>query len=93
MKGLILVTGGDGKFSKVLKSKNKILNFYFATKKECNILNINSIEKIIKKTKPRTIMHCAALSRPMNIHEKDIIRSIDIKIIGTSNITKDCKKN
>ena len=38
-------------------------------------------------------MHCAALSRPMNIHEKDIIRSIDINIIGTSNITKVCKKN
>ena len=53
MKDLILVTGGDGKFAKVLKSKNKILNFYFATKKECNILNVNSIEKIIKKTKER----------------------------------------
>ena len=49
MKDLILVTGGDGKFAKVLKSKNKILNIYFANKKECNILNINSIEKIIKK--------------------------------------------
>ena len=93
MKDLILVTGGDGKFAKVLKSKNKILNFYFATKKEFNILNLNSIEKIIKKTKPRIIMHCAALSRPMNIHEKDIIKSIDINIIGTSNITKVCKKN
>ena len=93
MKGLILVTGGNGKFAKVLKSKNKILNFYFATKKDCNILNINSIEKIIKKTKPKIIMHCAALSRPMNIHEKDIIRSIDINIIGTSNITKVCKKH
>ena len=93
MKDLILVTGGDGKFAKVLKSKNKILNLYFATKKECNILNINSLKKIIKKTKPTIIMHCAALSRPMNIHEKDIIRSIDINIIGTSNITKVCKKN
>ena len=38
-------------------------------------------------------MHCAALSRPMNIHEKDIIKSIDINIIGTSNITKICKKH
>ena len=33
MKDLILVTGGDGKFSKVLKSKNKILNFYLQLKK------------------------------------------------------------
>ena len=93
MKDLILVTGGEGKFAKVLKSKNKILNLYFATKKECNILNISSIEKIIKKIKPKIIMHCAALSRPMSIHEKNIIKSIDINIIGTSNITKICKKN
>ena len=71
MKDLILVTGGEGKFARILKSKNKILNFYFATKKECNILNINSIKKIIKKTKPKIIMHCAALSRPMNITEKN----------------------
>ena len=92
MKDLILVTGGEGKFAKVLKSKNKILNFYFASKKECNILNINSIEKIIKKIKPKIILHCAALSRPMSIHEKNIIKSIDINIIGTSNITKVCKK-
>ena len=68
MKDLILVTGGDGKFAKVLKSKNKILNIYFANKKECNILNINSIEKIIKKIRPKIILHCAALSRPMSIH-------------------------
>jgi len=93
MKDLILVTGGDGKFAKVLKSKNKILNFYFATKKECNILNLNSIEKIIKKTKPRIIMHCAALSRPMKIHEKNIAKSINLNIIGTSNVVKACQKN
>ena len=93
MKDLILVTGGDGKFAKVLKSKNKILNFYFATKKECNILNINSIEKIVKKIKPKILIHCAGLSRPMDAHEKNISKSIDLNIIGTSNITKVCKKN
>ena len=42
MKNLILVTGGQGRFAKVLKKNNKFLNLYFATKKECNILNIKS---------------------------------------------------
>ena len=37
-------------------------------------------------------MHCAGLSRPMNIHEKDIIKSIDLNIIGTANVVKMCKK-
>ena len=93
MKDLILVTGGDGIFSKVLKKYNKSLNLYFANKKECNILKINTVDKIVKKIKPKIILHCAALSRPMSVHETDIVKSIDLNIIGTSNITKICKKN
>jgi len=93
MKKLILVTGGDGKFAKVLKKENKILNLYFASKKECNILDFNSINRLIKKIKPKIVIHCAGLSRPMDIHEKNISKSIDLNIIGTANITKVCEKN
>lgn len=93
MKNLILVTGGQGRFAKVLKKNNKFLNLYFATKKECNILNIKSLEKIIKKLKPKIILHCAGLSRPMDIHQKNIERSIDLNIVGTANVVKVCKKN
>ncbi len=92
MKNLILVTGGDGRFAKVLKKKNKFLNLYFADKKSFDILNIKSLEKKIKTIKPKIIMHCAGLSRPMNMHEKNISKSIDLNIIGTSNITKICSK-
>ena len=92
MKKLILVTGGNGRFAKILKKNNKKLNLYLSTKKECNILNINSIEKIIIKLKPKIIMHCAGLSRPMSIHEKNISKSIDLNIIGTANIVKLCEK-
>ncbi len=91
-KGKILVTGGEGRFAKVLKEKNKLLDLYFATKKNCNILKLRSIENIVKKVKPKIIIHCAGLSRPMNIHEKNITKSIDLNIIGTSNITKICSK-
>ena len=89
----ILVTGGDGRFSKILKKENKSLKLIFASKKECDILRIKSIENIVKKAKPDVIMHCAGLSRPMKIHEKQISRSIDLNIIGTANITKVCEKN
>ena len=92
MNDKILVTGGDGRFAKILRKKNVLLNLYFTSKKECNILDLNSLEKIIKKIKPKVIMHCAGLSRPMNIHEKDIIKSIDLNIIGTANVVKMCKK-
>ncbi|MDC0899221.1 sugar nucleotide-binding protein [Candidatus Pelagibacter sp.] len=92
MNDKILVTGGNGRFAKILRKKNVLLNLYFTSKKECNILDLNSLEKIIKKIKPKVIMHCAGLSRPMNIHEKDIIKSIDLNIIGTANVVKMCKK-
>ena len=93
MKEKILVTGGEGRFSKILKKKNKSLKLFFASKKQCNILNIKSIEKIVNKVKPKIIIHCAGLSRPMDIHDKNISKSIDLNIIGTANITKVCKKN
>ena len=91
-KKKILVTGGNGRFAKVLKEKNNKLNLYFASKRECNILKENSIIKIIKKIKPSIILHTAGLSRPMNIHETDIEKSIDLNIIGTANLVKVCKR-
>ena len=88
----ILVTGGDGRFSKVLKRDNKKLNLFFASKKQCNILDVKSLEKIIKKVKPKIIFHCAGLSRPMSLHQSNISKSIDLNIIGTANVVKVCKK-
>ena len=92
MKKKILVTGGDGIFSSVLKKKNKSLNLIFKSKKECNILKIKSIENCVKKTKPNIIIHTAGLSRPMKTHNKNISKSIDLNIIGTANIVKICEK-
>ena len=51
---------------------------------------LESIKKNIKKIKPNYLIHCAALSRPMNIHEKNPLKSINTNIIGTANIVKVC---
>ena len=91
MDNKILVTGGDGRFAKLLKSKNKKLNLIFCSKKQLDILNLKSIKKNLEQHKPKIIFHCAGLSRPMNIHEKDITKSIDLNIIGTANLVKICK--
>ena len=89
----IVVTGGSGRFGSVLKKiKNKNIVF-FPNKKELNILNYKNIQKYFKKKKPNILIHLAGLSRPMKIHDKNIIKSIDLNIIGTSNITKACAKN
>ena len=92
MKKKILVTGGDGRFANILRKKNTKLNLVFKNKKQLNIMDILSIEKCFKKEKPKIVLHTAGLSRPMNIHERNITKSIDLNIIGTANITKICKK-
>ena len=91
MNSKILVTGGDGRFAKILKNRNKILNLIFCSKKQLDILNLKSIRKNFEKHKPKIIFHCGGLSRPMNIHENDITKSIDLNIIGTANLVKICK--
>ena len=89
MEKKIVVTGGNGRFGSVLK-KNSRSNLLFPTKKQLNILKLNSIKNYLKIKKPRTLIHLAGLSRPMNIHEKNIDKSIDLNIIGTANIVKIC---
>lgn len=93
MSAKILVTGGNGRFANILKNHNKKLNLIFCSKKELNILSLRSIEKNLKKFKPNILMHCAGLSRPMSLHEKNISKSIDLNIVGTANITKICCKH
>ena len=52
MRKLIIVSGGDGRFSKILKQKNIKLNLKFLSKKQLNILSLNSIDKCFLKYKP-----------------------------------------
>ena len=89
----ILVTGGNGRFANELKKIKNSYKFEFRNKKQLNILSIKSIENNIKKFKPDIILHLASLSRPMKIHDSNINKSIDLNIIGTSNIVKICNKN
>ena len=92
MSKKILVTGGNGRFTEVFKIENTLLDLKFLSKKEFNILNLKSIEKSLIKYKPKILIHTAGLSRPMDQHEKNISKSIDLNIIGTANVVKMCKK-
>ena len=86
----IVITGGDGRFAQILKKDNNKLDILYPGKKELNVLDTNSINKYLKKNKPKYLIHAAALSRPMSIHDKQISKSIDLNIIGTANIVKVC---
>ena len=90
MKKKILVTGGTGRFGTVLKKLKTNYEMLFPNKKILDITKYKSIQKYIKFKKSNFIIHLAGLSRPMNIHDRQIEKSIDLNIIGTSNITKAC---
>ena len=91
-KKKILITGGQGRFANILKQSKLKLNLIFPSKKQLNILDIKSIESYIKKHRPKYLIHCAALSRPMKIHDTDISKSIDLNIIGTASVVKICNQ-
>jgi dTDP-4-dehydrorhamnose reductase len=88
----IVITGGSGRFGLILQKKYKSNKLLYPNKKELNILSTESIEKYLKKTKPKILIHLAGLSRPMKMHNDDIIKSIDLNIIGTGNVVKICSK-
>ena len=93
-KNRIVFTGGTGRFAKAFKNIEKTTKyeFFFPDKKKLNILFYKTISNYLKKINPKYLIHLAGLSRPMNIHEKDFIQSIDKNIIGTANVTKACAK-
>ena len=88
----IIFTGGSGRFGNVLKKIDSKYRIYFPSRKKLDITKFKKAENYITIIKPKFIIHAAALSRPMNIHDKNIIKSIDTNIIGTSNIVKICSK-
>jgi dTDP-4-dehydrorhamnose reductase len=89
----IVVTGGSGRFGSELKKYATKYKIYFPNKKEFNILKPGGLSKYLLKKKPKILIHLAGLSRPMDIHEKNILKSIDLNIIGTANVTKACKQH
>ena len=88
----ILVTGGDGRFASELKKIKTKFKLIFCGKKELNICSLKSIRESFSKHKPNYVLHLAGLSRPMKNHDKDIVKSINLNIIGTGNIVNECFK-
>ena len=93
MKKKILVNGKTSRFCKYLKNELNNFKTFFVSKKQFDILNFKQMDSYVKNKKITHLLHIAGLSRPMSIHDTDIEKSIDLNIIGTSNIVKICKKN
>ena len=88
MKKKILITGNSSRFCNYLKKELNGSNIYYTSSKEFNILNLKQMNKFVKKRKITHLIHLAGLSRPMSMHDSHINKSIDLNIIGTSNVVK-----
>ena len=88
----IVVTGGRGRFAQSLKKIKSKYRFIYPHKNKLDITKLKSIVSFLKKTKPKSVLHLAGLSRPMNEHKKNISKSINLNIIGTSNMVKVCSQ-
>ena len=91
-KNKIVVTGGTGRFAQSLKKIKCKYKFIYPSKNSLNIINLNSIRKFLKKEKPKSVLHLAALSRPMSLHDKNINKSISLNIIGTAHLVRICSE-
>ena len=72
----IVVTGKTSRFAKTLKKYFYGKNIFYTNKKELNILNEKSINNFLIKKKIKILVHLAGLSRPMNIHNNNIMNLI-----------------
>tara|TARA_B100000886_G_scaffold332804_1_gene285947 strand:- start:627 stop:1331 length:705 start_codon:yes stop_codon:yes gene_type:complete len=89
----IIFTGGNGKFGKIFQKFHSNKRYiYYPSSNIFDVTNLKKMENFIKKIKPKFIIHAAAVSRPMALHEKNIKKSVSTNIIGTSNIVNLCQK-
>ena len=92
MKKKIVFTGGSGRLGSIIKKVKSKYKLLFPKKKELDITNLKKIREYLKKNKPDYVVHMAGLSRPMHLHEKKIDLSINLNIIGTSNVVIACSE-
>ena len=88
----ILFTGSSGRFGTVFKNINKKSDYLYPSKKQLDVTNKKSVENYFNRNKIKLVLHCAALSRQMEVHEHSIDKSISTNIIGTSNLVNECFK-
>jgi len=87
----IVITGGKGRLANEIYKQNAgEFEIILASEDEFNILDVWSMREFLIKHNPDIVIHTAALTKPMSLHDNNIVRSIDVNIIGTANVTQIC---
>ena len=88
----VLLTGSSGRLGSEIKHihKNHNIELICPTSREMDITNLKRVRDQIIKSKPDIVIHSAAYT-DVKKAELEILKAIDINVIGTSNIVKVCK--
>ena len=92
MKKKIVVTGGSGRFASELKKIKTKYRVFYPSKKHLDVSSYEKTKNYLKKNKANYVIHLAGMSRPMKSHETDLSKSINLNIIGTSNLVRVCSE-
>ena len=84
----ILLIGGNGNLGSSIIKSGLFKNLYYPSKKKLNILNRNSIKKILNTNHFNLIINCAAMAKIVEC-EKNPSKAIKTNIEGTFNLVKE----
>ena len=94
---MILVTG-KGKLAKELvKLSTDDTPIVALSKQDMDITDEYKVSEVIKQymmlpDKPEYLIHTAALTKPMDVNDRNPILSLSTNIVGTANVAKMCDK-
>ena len=94
----MILVSGSGKLAKELgKLSTDSLPITTLSRREMDITNEYMVSDTIKKFMvnpdfPEYLIHTAALTKPMDVNDRNPIMSMDTNIVGTANVAKVCSK-
>ena len=94
----MILVSGNGKLANELKKlSTDSLLINILSRKEMDITDEHRVSYVIKDLMmkpnyPKYFVHTAALTKPMDVNDRNPIMSLDTNIVGTANVAKVCSK-
>lgn len=94
----MILISGNGRLAKELeKLSTDSLPIKILSRKDMDITNEYEVSDVIKDLMmkpgyPKYFIHTAALTKPMDVNDRNPIMSLDTNIVGTANVAKICNK-
>ena len=94
----MILVSGSGRLAKELEElSNDSLPVRILSRREMDITDEHRVSEVIKTYMmkpdyPKYFIHTAALTKPMEVNDRNPIMSMDTNIVGTANVARACNK-